>query len=315
MTNKEFKKLKDDLWLAANKMRADSDLKSTDYAPQVLGIIFLKFADIKYSKYEDEIQQEFKKKIGSRLEDTLDKIAIEKCGLYLPAKSRYNYLVGLSTDKEIDKPKSFDKYIFVEKIKKNAFELKKNTSDEHPEKDILIVQGDCNIELKKVARILQGQKGKKYRVLAYIDPCGMELEWSSIAALKDVKIDIWILVPTGLGVNRLLTKSGEITTKWLERLEKFLGLSIDQIKEYFYKERKELTLFGEETYNEKEKNAIDKSATLYKKRLKEVFEFVTDPYVLKNKTGTPMYHLFMAANNNTGVKIANDIIRKYSKMN
>jgi len=216
---------------------------------------------------------------------------------------------------EIENPKSFDKYIFVEKIKKNALELRKNTSDEHPEKDILIVQGDCNIELKKIAKILKSQKGKKYRVLAYIDPCGMELEWSSIAALKDIKIDIWILVPTGLGVNRLLTKSGEITTKWLERLEKFLGLSIDQIKDYFYKERKELTLFGEETYKEKEKNAIDKSATLYKKRLKEVFEFVTDPYVLKNKTGTPMYHLFMAANNNTGVKIANDIIRKYSKMN
>ena len=33
MTNKEFKKLKDDLWLAANKLRADSDLKSNDYSP------------------------------------------------------------------------------------------------------------------------------------------------------------------------------------------------------------------------------------------------------------------------------------------
>jgi len=116
MTNKEFKKLREDLWLAANKMRADSDLKSTDYAPPVLGIIFLKFADIKYSKYEDEIQQEFKKKKGSRLEDTLDKIAIEKCGLYMPAKSRYNYLVGLSTEQDIDKAvidamKGIEKYV------------------------------------------------------------------------------------------------------------------------------------------------------------------------------------------------------------
>lgn len=116
MTNKEFKKLREDLWLAANKMRADSDLKSTDYAPPVLGIIFLKFADIKYSKYEDQIQQEFKKKKGSRLEETIDKIAIEKCGLYLPAKSRYNYLVELSTEQEIDKAvidamKGIEKYV------------------------------------------------------------------------------------------------------------------------------------------------------------------------------------------------------------
>ena len=59
MTNKEFKKLKDDLWLAANKLRADSDLKSNDYSPPALGIIFLKFADIKYRHYQKEIKTRF----------------------------------------------------------------------------------------------------------------------------------------------------------------------------------------------------------------------------------------------------------------
>lgn len=49
MTKIEFKELKDDLWLAVIKLRADSDLKSNDYSPPVLGIIFLKFADINYS--------------------------------------------------------------------------------------------------------------------------------------------------------------------------------------------------------------------------------------------------------------------------
>lgn len=103
MTNKEFKKLKDDLWLAANKLRADSDLKSNDYSPPVLGIIFLKFADIKYSKFEKEIIAEFNKKKGTRLEEPIEKIAIEKCGLYIPDKSRYEYLKELAVDKEIDK--------------------------------------------------------------------------------------------------------------------------------------------------------------------------------------------------------------------
>lgn len=103
MTNKEFKKLKDDLWLAANKLRADSDLKSNDYSPPVLGIIFLKFADIKYSKFEKEILEEYNSKKGTRLEEPLEKIAIEKCGLYIPDTSRYDYLKNLSADKEIDK--------------------------------------------------------------------------------------------------------------------------------------------------------------------------------------------------------------------
>lgn len=116
MTNKEFKKLKDDLWLAANKLRADSDLKSNDYSPPVLGIIFLKFADIKYSKFEKEIKAEYEKNKGTRMEGPIEKIAIEKCGLYIPDTARYDYLKDISTDKAIDKMviqamKDIEKYV------------------------------------------------------------------------------------------------------------------------------------------------------------------------------------------------------------
>lgn len=119
MTNKEFKKLKDDLWLAANKLRADSDLKSNDYSPPVLGIIFLKFADIKYSKFEKEIKAEFEKNKGTRLEESIEKIAIGKCGLYIPDNARYDYLKDLpegDQDNPIDKAviqamKDIEKYV------------------------------------------------------------------------------------------------------------------------------------------------------------------------------------------------------------
>ena len=119
MTNKEFKKLKDDLWLAANKLRADSDLKSNDYSPPVLGIIFLKFADIKYSKFEKEIKAEFEKNKGTRLEEPIEKIAIGKCGLYIPDTARYDYLKDLpegDQDNPIDKAviqamKDIEKYV------------------------------------------------------------------------------------------------------------------------------------------------------------------------------------------------------------
>ncbi|MEJ7672707.1 MAG: hypothetical protein WKF59_08335 [Chitinophagaceae bacterium] len=56
-------------------------------------------------------------------------------------------------------------------------------------------------------------------------------------------MDIWILVPTGLGVNRLLKNNGQISEAWLERLEKFLGLERDVIETHFY--NKQETLFGE----------------------------------------------------------------------
>jgi len=48
MTSEEFKELEDNLWQTADTLRANSDLKSSEYATPVLGMIFLKFADNKY---------------------------------------------------------------------------------------------------------------------------------------------------------------------------------------------------------------------------------------------------------------------------
>ena len=76
-------------------------------------------------------------------------------------------------------------------------------------------------------------KNKNYRTLAYVDPCGMQVEWRSIECLRGLPLDMWVLVPTGLGVNRLLKNNGKISDIWLEKLEKFLGLSREEIEKYF----------------------------------------------------------------------------------
>jgi len=55
MNTEQLKKLEKSLWAAADNLRANSDLKSNEYATPVLGLIFLKFADNKYSKVENEI--------------------------------------------------------------------------------------------------------------------------------------------------------------------------------------------------------------------------------------------------------------------
>ena len=54
MTSEELKKLEDDLWTAADNLRANSDLKSSEYSTPVLGIIFLKFADFSKIVIEGE---------------------------------------------------------------------------------------------------------------------------------------------------------------------------------------------------------------------------------------------------------------------
>ena len=101
MTNKQLKELKDRLWEGADQLRANSGLKSTEYATPILGLIFLRFAESKYRKYEDEINAEYEKHKGQRTERPLQEIAVEKCGYYLPPEARYEYLLNLPVSEDL----------------------------------------------------------------------------------------------------------------------------------------------------------------------------------------------------------------------
>jgi type I restriction enzyme M protein len=95
MNTQSLKQLEDDLWRSADMLRANSDLKSSEYSTPVLGLIFLKFADNKYRRSEKAIMTQYAKLKGTRREKPVSEIAIEKCGFYLPDHARYDYLLKL----------------------------------------------------------------------------------------------------------------------------------------------------------------------------------------------------------------------------
>lgn len=103
MTNKQLKNLKDTLWTTADQLRANSGLKSTEYAEPILGLIFLRFADVKYSKFEAEIKAEYEKTKGTRIERPIYEIAIEKCGFYLLDEARYDWLLSRPESEDLAK--------------------------------------------------------------------------------------------------------------------------------------------------------------------------------------------------------------------
>lgn len=103
MNRDQLKKLENDLWAAADKLRANSDLKASEYSTPVLGLIFLKFADNKYRQHEDAILTEYQKLKGTRRERSLQDIAIEKCGFALGPSARYDYLLNLPEKEDIPK--------------------------------------------------------------------------------------------------------------------------------------------------------------------------------------------------------------------
>ena len=90
MTDKEVKQLKDNLWHAADVLRSGAHLAANKYGQPILGLIFLRYADILYKKHKGEIEAEYQRLAGSRMEKTRKEIAIEKCGFYLPECAYYD---------------------------------------------------------------------------------------------------------------------------------------------------------------------------------------------------------------------------------
>jgi hypothetical protein len=58
MAADQLKELEANLWTAADKLRVDSGLKACEYSTPILGLIFLRFASIRYNKVKAEIAAE-----------------------------------------------------------------------------------------------------------------------------------------------------------------------------------------------------------------------------------------------------------------
>lgn len=214
---------------------------------------------------------------------------------------------------DITDPKPFDMYYFVEKNEVHKRELEQQVHTNYPGSTAFIVQGDCNEKMCAMAKFLT--KHKEYRALAFVDPYGMSVKWSSVEVLKGLGIDLWILVPTGVGANRVLVNDGEIPEGWLCTLETFLGIGRDEIRKQFYKKLMVNDLFGNDrTLVEKEKDTVNKLGKLYSEKLKEVFSYVSEPFVMRNSMNSIMYHFMMATNNTTALKIANHVIKPKYKL-
>lgn len=202
---------------------------------------------------------------------------------------------------------AFHRYLFIEKDAKKMAELQINLLREFPEreKDIIFNGGDANTLIQEVCE----KNWHRHRAVLFLDPFGMQVVWPTIQAVAKTKaIDLWILFPLGVAVNRMLTKNGQIIETWKLKLDEIFGSN--DWYEAFYQITLNLSLFGIET--KKIHKTADFSAimTYYIKRLKTVFPYVSEnPLPLYNSKNIPLFALFFASSNPTAVKIAQHILR------
>jgi type I restriction enzyme M protein len=86
------------LWDAADELRANSKLKSSEYSVPVLGLIFLRYADHKFTQAEKQLAG---KGTGRRLVNKSDYQA--RGVMYLPPDARFSHLLNLPEGVDIGK--------------------------------------------------------------------------------------------------------------------------------------------------------------------------------------------------------------------
>ena len=217
-----------------------------------------------------------------------------------------SFLAG-SARKALEVRPPFKEYIFIEEDKNSYTELK-NLTNEFPNHNIECINANANQYLTDLCR---EREWRSNRALVFLDPYGMQVEWQTIESIaKTQAIDLWLLFPIGMGVNRLLKNDGKIQPSERETLDQFFGR--DDWFDEFYQLARQGSLFNEKDELEKRDSILMEIEQYFLKCLESVFAKVADnPPPLRNSKNSLMYLLCFAAGNPNApkaLKIAQEIL-------
>jgi three-Cys-motif partner protein len=227
-----------------------------------------------------------------------------------------SYLKG-STQIALEVVPGFSKYIFVDKNPDYINELEK-LKVQFPDKvdKILIKQGEANTFLKEWCQTTDWYKN---RAVVFLDPYGTQIDWSTIELIgkKTYGVDLWILFPLGVGVNRLLNNDHRPTAGRAKALTRIFGT--ESWQSTFYKTEVKQTLWGEE-FSDCKQTDFENIGNFFVNRLKSVFPagaVLEEPLPLCNSKNNPIYLFCFASSNpkvgKTAMKIASSIVKNTRK--
>ena len=144
--------------------------------------------------------------------------------------------------------RAFDRYIFVDKKKKNV-EALRALREKYPDiaDRIFVEQGDANDEIQKFVATTDWNK---CRAVVFLDPYGNQVNWSSIEAIASTNaIDMWYLFPAFLGVYRQISAKSGVHRTHVASLDSLLGTL--EWRDAFVEQRTTTDLFGDHSMQER----------------------------------------------------------------
>lgn len=100
----DYAQLRTHLWSAADELRANSRLRSHEYSTPVLGLIFLRYADVKFGQVYDELKSQSAQQSSRRRQLRLfeQPARYQASGaFYLPNEARFSSLLNLPEGENI----------------------------------------------------------------------------------------------------------------------------------------------------------------------------------------------------------------------
>jgi three-Cys-motif partner protein len=192
---------------------------------------------------------------------------------------------------EIEPP--FHRYVLIERATRRVSELTALKS-EFPTRQIEINNDDAN---HAIAALCKTTDWRNTRGVVFLDPYGLQVTWDTLVAIAQTKaLDVWVLFPSGMGLNRLLTKSGDIPQEWQEALDRSLGTK--EWRTAFYRSEEAADLFeGPHSKTVKDADAM-KLEKFYLNQLRKIFPTVMSNCIrLTNSKDQTMYLLCFACAN------------------
>ena len=103
MTTEKLQALESKLWKAADNLRANSPLRLNEFSEPVLGLIFLKFADVKFRSAQKEVEKELNTSTGGRKVPITASHYQAKGVLYIPDEACFSSLISLPEGENMGK--------------------------------------------------------------------------------------------------------------------------------------------------------------------------------------------------------------------